>query len=69
MDLVVEVCGNAAALRDGYRVLRPGGLYFLVGLVHADSAIPFTAEDIIRKRLTIRGTPQCIQCTHMQQAF
>ena len=56
VDVVIEVCGNAQALNEGYRLLRPRGFYYLTGLVHPDSKIPFTAEDVIRKCLTIKGT-------------
>lgn len=38
------------------RVLKHGGSYILVGLVHPNSKLEnVTAEQIIRKCLTIRG--------------
>ncbi|XP_065175166.1 D-altritol 5-dehydrogenase-like [Sycon ciliatum] len=55
VDAVIEVCGHKSVLQEGFRCLRPGGHYVLVGLVHPDSALPITAEDIIRKCATITG--------------
>jgi len=41
---------------EGIELLRPGGHYQLVGLVHPDSRLELTGETIIRKCLTIQGT-------------
>lgn len=54
-DSVIEVCGNAQAIPDGVRWLRPGGHYAVAGLVHPDSLLPLTGESLIRKCLTMRG--------------
>lgn len=54
-DVVMEVCGVADVLRDGLKALRPGGVYVLIGLVHPKSSLPFTAEDLIRKCVTLIG--------------
>ena len=40
---------------EGMRVVKPGGSYTLVGMVHPNSELDITAEQIIRKCLTIRG--------------
>ena len=40
---------------EGMRVIKPGGHYTLVGLVHPNSQLDVTAEQIIRKCLTFRG--------------
>ena len=37
------------------RVIKPGGTYVLTGMVHPDSQLDVTAEQIIRKCLTIHG--------------
>ena len=37
------------------RVVKPGGTYILSGMVHPDSKLDVTAEQIIRKCLTIYG--------------
>ncbi|XP_071794887.1 L-threonine 3-dehydrogenase-like [Asterias amurensis] len=55
IDIVIEVCGVSAAFDIGMKLLKPGGSYILVGLVHPDSHLNVTAESIIRKCLTIKG--------------
>jgi threonine dehydrogenase-like Zn-dependent dehydrogenase len=40
---------------EGMRVIKPGGHYTFVGLVHPNSELDVTAEQIIRKCLTFRG--------------
>jgi len=56
VDAVLEVAGVAALVKEGIRLLRPGGIYELVGLVHPDSQLNVTGEEIIRKCLTLHGT-------------
>ncbi len=56
VDLVIEVAGVAALVPDGIRLLRPGGHYGFVGMVHPDTALPITGEAVVRKCMTIRGT-------------
>lgn len=55
VDAVFEVAGSKELLPQGVRVLRVGGFYGWVGLVHPDSAIDVSAELVIRKCLTLRG--------------
>jgi putative phosphonate catabolism associated alcohol dehydrogenase len=55
VDLVVEATGDPAAVTEGLRVLRPGGSYTLVGMVHPQSALHVTGEAIVRGCLTMRG--------------
>ncbi|XP_039274227.2 L-threonine 3-dehydrogenase-like [Styela clava] len=55
VDTVIEVCGNPDVIQDGYRRLRHGGMLVLVGLVHPNSNLSITGEQIIRKCITIRG--------------
>ena len=55
VDLVVEVAGSAAAVPQGVRVLRPGGAYVWAGMVHPETQLAITGEDVVRKCLEIRG--------------
>jgi threonine dehydrogenase-like Zn-dependent dehydrogenase len=54
-DLVIEAAGVPGIVRDGLRLLRPGGQYRLVGMVHPESALDITGEMIIRGCATVRG--------------
>ena len=55
-DAVIEATGSPAVVPEAIRLLRPGGHYALVGMVHPDSHLDLTGEAIIRKCLTLRGT-------------
>lgn len=55
VDAVFEVAGIKELIPQGLKLLRPGGEYILVGLVHPDSALGITAEQIIRKCIRIKG--------------
>ncbi len=55
VDLVIEVAGSAAAIPLGVGVLRPGGTYVWAGMVHPETSLVLTGEDVVRKCLTIRG--------------
>ena len=55
VDAVFEVAGAKEVVPQGVQMLRNGGYYGLVGLVHPDSALMVNAEVIIRKCLTLRG--------------
>jgi len=55
VDAVFEVAGIKELIPQGLELLRPGGDYVLVGLVHPDSALGITAEQIIRKCIRIKG--------------
>ena len=55
VDVVFEVAGLKKLIPQGLALLRPGGGYILVGLVHPDSELGITAEQIIRKCLYIKG--------------
>lgn len=67
-DAVLELTGSPEAVRDGLKLLRPGGFYALVGMVHPQSALDITGETIVRGCLTLRGvhnySPQ-----HLSQAM
>ena len=49
------MAGAKQLVKEGIRVLKPGGRYVWVGLVHPNSHLDITAEQIIRKCLTIEG--------------
>ena len=55
VDAVFELAGASVLLKDGLEALRPGGFYALVGMVHPDTHIDLTGEQIIRKCVTMRG--------------
>jgi putative phosphonate catabolism associated alcohol dehydrogenase len=55
VDLVVEVAGSPAAVPQGIAVLRPGGMYVWAGMVHPETMLHLTGEQVVRKCLTIRG--------------
>lgn len=55
VDVVIEVCGFPGVIPDGVRLLRTGGLYVLAGMVHPNSNLDITGEQIIRKCITIKG--------------
>ncbi|CAF1176197.1 unnamed protein product [Rotaria sordida] len=55
IDVVVEVCGVSNVVNDGIKLLKPGGLYLFLGMVHPHSDLHITGEQIIRKCLMIKG--------------
>jgi putative phosphonate catabolism associated alcohol dehydrogenase len=54
-DVVIEAAGVPGIVKDGLRMLRPGGHYLFVGMVHPDSALDITGEAIIRGCVSLRG--------------
>ena len=54
-DAVFETAGTSAVVAEGLRLLRPGGFYTFVGMVHPATRIEFSGETIVRRCLTIRG--------------
>lgn len=55
VDAVLETSGNSSVVAEGMRMVRAGGDYVWVGMVHPQSAVELTGESVIRKCLTIRG--------------
>jgi len=55
VDLVVEVAGAAEVVPQGVHVLRPGGHYVWAGMVHPETRLGLTGEEIVRKCLHVRG--------------
>jgi threonine dehydrogenase-like Zn-dependent dehydrogenase len=54
-DVVIEAAGVPSIVNEGLRMLRPGGHYLFVGMVHPDSALNITGEAIIRGCVSVRG--------------
>nr|XP_006816524.1 PREDICTED: sorbitol dehydrogenase-like [Saccoglossus kowalevskii] len=54
-DVIIEVCGAAAVVKDGMDLVKIGGTYLFIGMVHPFSQLDITGESIIVKCLTIRG--------------
>lgn len=55
IDVIFEVAGARSVVPEGVRLLRNGGTYIFIGLVHPNSELSVTAETIIKKCLTLRG--------------
>ncbi|CAF0709770.1 unnamed protein product [Brachionus calyciflorus] len=54
-DCVIEACGSPEVVQNGIRLLKPGGAYIFVGMVHPKSGLNITGEQLIRKCLTLKG--------------
>lgn len=54
-DVLIEAAGVPSIVKEGLRMLRPGGHYLFVGMVHPDSALEITGEAIIRGCVNLRG--------------
>jgi putative phosphonate catabolism associated alcohol dehydrogenase len=54
-DAVIETAGTSAVVAEGVRLLRCGGFYGWVGMVHPATALDLTGETVIRRCLTIKG--------------
>lgn len=55
IDAIFEVAGTRSVVPEGIRLLRNGGTYIFIGLVHPDSELSISGETIIKKCLTLRG--------------
>ena len=54
-DVAIEVCGVAAAVPAGLRMLRMGGRYTIGGLVNPGSTFTIDGNEISRRWITLRG--------------
>jgi len=54
-DVIIEVCGDAAVIPAGIRMLRTGGRYVLGGVVNPESYVRIDANQILRRLATLRG--------------
>jgi threonine dehydrogenase-like Zn-dependent dehydrogenase len=68
MDVVIEAAGTASVISEGLRLLRPGGHYILVGMVHPESEFTITGEALIRGCVTMRGVHN-YGPRHLEQAI
>ena len=68
VDAVLEVAGVAELVPEGIQLLRTGGHYGFVGMVHPHSHLDLTGEQIIRKCLTIQGTHNYSHC-HLEASI
>jgi threonine dehydrogenase-like Zn-dependent dehydrogenase len=64
---VIEVCGSADVVPNGIRLLKPGGLYLFVGMVHPKTEFKLIGEQVIRKCLTIKGIHN-YEAKHLERA-
>jgi threonine dehydrogenase-like Zn-dependent dehydrogenase len=55
VDAVFEVAGTSAVVPEGVHLLRPGGFYGFVGMVHPATLLALTGETVVRRCLTLRG--------------
>lgn len=55
VDMMIEAAGSPSVIGEGMHLLRPGGHYLLVGMVHPETTLHLTGEAIIRKCVTMRG--------------
>lgn len=54
-DVVLEVCGDPAAIPLGIDLLRTGGTYVLGGVVNPQAMVTLDANRLLKKMLTLRG--------------
>lgn len=55
VDAVIEVAGSSSLVKEGLEALRPGGTYVWAGMVHPETQLNITGEDVVRKCATIHG--------------
>lgn len=67
IDCIIEVCGNPEVVPSGIKLLKPGGAYIFAGMVHPNSKLDFTGEQLIRKCLTIKGVHN-YEAIHLQKS-
>ncbi len=65
VDAVIQAAGVRQLLNEGPETLRRSGWYEWVGLVHPDSVISFTAEQIISRSLTVCGIHNYAPSDHL----
>jgi threonine dehydrogenase-like Zn-dependent dehydrogenase len=67
VDAVLEAAGVAALIPQGVQLLRVGGFYGFVGMVHPETRLELTGEQVVRKCLTIYGIHN-YGPSHLEQA-
>jgi putative phosphonate catabolism associated alcohol dehydrogenase len=68
VDVVLEMAGASQLVAQGLELMRTGGYYSFVGMVHPNSPLPVTGEQIIRKCVTIQGIHN-YSPVHLQQGI
>lgn len=68
VDAVIEVAGDSSVVPEGIELLRAGGLYLLAGMVHPETPLQLTGEQIVRKCLTLQGVHNYGPC-HLDRAL
>ncbi len=53
VDVVCEMSGNPKAMRDGFKMIRNGGRYSILGIPSTD--VPLDIAEIVFKGITIQG--------------
>jgi threonine dehydrogenase-like Zn-dependent dehydrogenase len=67
VDAVLEVAGVSDLVPEGVALLRVGGTYGFVGMVHPQTPLELTGEQVVRKCLTIFGVHN-YHLRHLEQA-
>ena len=67
LDCIIEVCGHSDVVPEGLKLLKPGGAYIFAGMVHPNSKLDLTGEQLIRKCLTIKGVHN-YEAVHLEKA-
>ena len=68
VDAVLEMAGASQLVAQGLELMRTGGYYSFVGMVHPNSPLHVTGEQIIRKCVTIQGIHN-YSPVHLQRAI
>ena len=55
VDAVFEVAGTSAIIPEGVRLLRTGGYYAFIGMVHPGTPLELSGQTVVRQCLTFRG--------------
>ncbi|XP_023209881.1 uncharacterized protein LOC111612845 [Centruroides sculpturatus] len=55
VDVVIEVCGDKEVFQTALNLLRPGGVYILIGLSGKEAELSLPVDILIKKCLTVRG--------------
>ena len=67
-DAAFEVAGSSAVVPEGIRLLRFGGYYAFVGMVHPTTPLELSGQIVLRHCLTLRGFHNYAPC-HLQSAI
>jgi len=54
-DAVFEVAGTSTVVPEGIRLLRVGGYYAFIGMVHPTTPLELSGQIVLRHCLTLRG--------------